>query len=228
MLKWLYERDWVAAERELNYAIALTPTSDCAHAFQALYFAWSNQRDQALAEVTRSRELNPGSSFASTESAIYLLLRDYPSLIEASRKGVTSDPNEWLEHHFLGVGYEGSGRRAEAIPEYRKAVEMSGGDQDAAAALAHAYSMSGRRSEAEEILRDLQRKSKDGYVSPYMIATIYAALGDKDTAFEWLEKACRERSLDIAWYLKADLRIDNLRSDPRFQTLWRRVGFPPQ
>ena len=77
LLKWLYERDWVAAERELHYAIALTPSSDCAHAFQALYFAWSNQREQALPELTKSRDLNPGSSFASTESAIYLLLRDY-------------------------------------------------------------------------------------------------------------------------------------------------------
>ncbi len=226
LLKWLYERDWVAAERELNYAIALTPTSDCAHAFQALYLAWSNQRDEALAEVTKSRELNPGSSFASTESAIYFLLRDYPSLIEASRKGITSDPSEWVEHNFLGVGYEGSGRRAEAISEYLKAVEMSGGDQDATAALAHAYARAGRRSEAEKILRDLQQNSKDSYVSPYMIATIYAALGEKDTAFEWLEKASRERCLDIVWYLKADLRIDNLRSDPRFQVLLRRVGFP--
>jgi hypothetical protein len=84
----------------------------------------------------------------------------------------------------------------------------------------------GKRAEAEKILHDFERKMKGGYVSPYMIATIYAGLGDKDRAFEFLERAYRERSWDIVWALKADLRIDNLRSDPRFQALWRRVGFP--
>jgi hypothetical protein len=57
-----------------------------------------------------------------------------------------------------------------------------------------------------------------------LIATLYATLGDKDKAFKFLEKAYLEKSLDISWYLKADLRIDNLRSDPRYQNLLRRVG----
>jgi predicted Zn-dependent protease len=84
----------------------------------------------------------------------------------------------------------------------------------------------GRRAEAEKILRNLEQKSKSAYVSPYMIATVYAGLGEKDKAFEFLERAYQERSLDISWHLRADLRIDNLRSDPRFETLLRRVGLP--
>ena len=63
----------------------------------------------------------------------------------------------------------------------------------------------------------------NSYVSPYILATIYASLGEKDKAFHYLEEAYDERSLDISWHLKADLRIDNLRSDPRFQDLARRV-----
>jgi predicted Zn-dependent protease len=70
----------------------------------------------------------------------------------------------------------------------------------------------------------LQRRSSEGNVSPYLIATIYAGLGDKDKALELLEKARQQRSWDIAWQIKADPRIDNLRSDPRFQALLRRVG----
>jgi len=105
--------------------MAEAPSYDCGHAYHALYLAWSHRRTEALAEITRSRELNPGASFATTESAVYFQLRDYPNLIEASRKGVASDPTEWLEHYFLGVGYEASGRRAEAIPEYQKAIDMS-------------------------------------------------------------------------------------------------------
>ena len=103
---------------------------------------------------------------------------------------------------------------------------MSDGDQDPTAALAHVYALTGRRAEAETILRGLERKSKDNYVSPYLIATIYAGLGAKDKAFEFLEKAEQEKNWDLVWALRADLRIDNLRSDPRYQSLMRRVAFP--
>ena len=116
------------------------------------------------------------------------------------------------------------GKRLESISEYQKAVELSGGDQDATAALAHAYAGAGRRAETQEMLRDLEQKSTKVYVSPCLIATLFAALGDKDTAFKFLEKAYLEKSLDISWYLKADLRMDNLRSDPRSESLLRRMG----
>src|SRR3989442_1661400 len=148
---------------------------------------------------------------------------DCQSLVEASRRGMVSSPNEWTEHYNLGVGYEGTGKLLEAISEYQKAIEISNGDHDATASLAHAFAVIGRRAEAEKILHDFERKSKSGYVSPYRMATIYAGLGERDKAFEFLERAYQERSLDISWHLKADLRIDNLRSDPRFQDLVRRV-----
>ena len=226
LLKWQYERDWAAAERGFDYAIALDPNYECVRAYHATYLAWRGRRAEALREVTRGRELSPHSSYAIVESSVYFQLGDYASLVEASRRGEASDPNEWIEPYFLGVGYEGQGRRAEAIPEFEKAVRMSGGDQDPTAALAHAYAVAGKRSEAEQILGDLTRQSKDSYVSPYMIATIYAGLGEKDKAFENLDKAVRERCLDVVWNLKTDPRIDNLRADPRFQTLTERVGFP--
>jgi adenylate cyclase len=137
---------------------------------------------------------------------------------------MVSDPTEWLEHFYLGVGYERTGKLLEAIFEYQRAIEMSDGDQDPTAALAYAYSLIGRKAEAENILRNLERKSKSEYVSSYAIATVYAGLGQKDRAFEFLEKACLEKSLELSWSLKSDSRIDNLRSDPRFQDLLRRVG----
>jgi TolB-like protein/DNA-binding winged helix-turn-helix (wHTH) protein len=224
LLSWRHEWDWANAEREFDQAIALAASYDCSRASYGSYLAWKGRRAEALAETTRGRELNPGSSFAVQESAVYFQLRDYAGLVDASRRGVASDPNEWLEHHFLGVGLEGLGKRLEAIPEYRKAVEMSHGDQDAVAALAHGYAADGRRAEAETMLRGLERNASDGYVSPYLIATIYAGLGNKDKAFELLEKACRERCWDIPWQIKADVRIDNLRSDPRFKAVLRRVG----
>ncbi len=225
LLSWR-EWDWAAAERELKYAVALSPSDGCARATYSNYLAWNGQRAAALAQITTSREVDSSGSYASTESDVYYQLREYEHLVEASRNGVASDPNEWLEHYTLGIGYEGLGKRPEAISEYQKAIEMSDGDQDPTAALAHVYAVTGRRAEAEKILRDLERKSKDAYVSPYMIATMYAGLGEKDKAFEFLEKAEREKSWDLVWGFKADLRIDNLRSDPRFQDLAHRIGYP--
>jgi len=226
LLKWRHDWDWTAAEREFDNAIALAPNFGCAHLNRSYYLSWKGRRTEAMAELAKSRELDPGYSFDNTESAAYYQSRDYQGLVEASRRAVASNPNEWPVYYFLGVGYEGSGKRAQAIPEYQKALEMSDGDPDPTAALAHAYAVTGRRAEAEKILHELERRSKSVYVSPYIIATIYAGLGDKDRAFGFLEKAYQERCWDIAWFLKADLRIDNLRSDPRFQALLQRVGLP--
>ena len=94
------------------------------------------------------------------------------------------------------------------------------------AALGHAYAVTGNRAEAEKILQEWQRQSETSYASPYMIATVYAGLGEKNKAFEYLEKAYQERSSDLPYFLKADLRMDSLRSDPRFQDLMRRMNFP--
>jgi TolB-like protein/DNA-binding winged helix-turn-helix (wHTH) protein len=225
-LSWRFKWDWVGAERELNKAIALAPSYSCAHEDHAVYLGFMGRRDEALAELAKSIEMDPGPSSALTEAGTFYQLRDWPRLVEASRRGIASNPNEWVEHYNLAVGYEGTKKFLEAVFEYQKAVEISNGDQDATAALAHAYAVIGKRAEAQKILRDLQQKSKTAYVSPYFLATIYAGLGEKDKAFEFLEKAYRERSLEISWHLKADLRIDSLRSDPRFQKLLQRIGFP--
>jgi TolB-like protein/DNA-binding winged helix-turn-helix (wHTH) protein len=224
ILSWRYNWDWDATERELNQALALAPSYICAHEDRAEYLAFRGRRAEAEAEMTKIREFDTSVSSTLTEAAVDYQLRDFDRLLEASRRGVALNPNEWLEHFYLGIGYEGTGKQLESIAEYQKAVELSGGDQDAIVALAHAYAGVGRRAETQKMLRDLEQKSTKVNVSPYFTATLYAALGDKDTAFKFLEKAYLEKSLDLSWDLKADLRIDNLRSDPRYQNLLRRAG----
>jgi tetratricopeptide (TPR) repeat protein len=224
VLNWRYKGDWDGAEREFNRAIALVPSYSCAHEDRAIYLSFAGRRAEALSEIQKSSELDLSPSLALAKSATFYELRDYKGLIDASRTGIVSDPNEWAQHYNLGVGYQGTGKILEAIGEYQTAIEMSGGDQDSTAALAYAYSLIGRKTEAENILRKLEQKSKSEYVSPYMIATIYAGLGQKDKAFEFLEKAYMERSFDLSWYLKVDQRVDSLRSESRFQSLLRRAG----
>jgi len=225
---WRYDWDVQAAERNFQRAIELSPSSAHVHMSYTTYLAWRGRRPEAFAEREIGRQLDPLRLEAGAHPGlIYYQLRDYGPMLEAMRKYVPSNPRHWLGHHLLGVAYEGSGQTLLAIPEYQKAVEYSGNDVDPTAALAYAYARTGKRAEAEKILRDLLEQSKTGYVSPYMIATIYAGLGNKDRAFEFLAKAYDERSADLSYFLKADLRMDTLRSDPRFQDLTKRMGFPP-
>ena len=226
-LDWQYAWDWLAAEREIRRAVDLNPNYVEGRVTLTWYLAWSGRRDEALAQVQKILRLDPVFPYiALQESGIYYHLRDYKSLLEAAEKSVAKNPGNWSSHYYLAVGYEGSGRPAQAVPEYQRAVELSQRDFDALAGLAHAYAAMGKRAEAEKILNELQGQSKVTYVSHYMIAVIYSGLGQKDKAFEFLEKAYQERSPDIAYFLRADLRLDTLRPDPRFQDLLRRVDFP--
>jgi len=226
-LDWQFGWDWQAAEKELRYAVELNPNSMEGHEGLVWYLAWSARRAEALAEVEKMRRVDPAYPFTSQqESGIYYHERDYKSLVEAGEKSVAAYPNGWPGHYLLAVGYGGAGRLAQAILEYQRAVELSEADTDTIAGLAHAYTVAGKRTEAEKILRELQTRSKTDYVSPYMIGAIYAALGNKDKAFELLGKAYKEKSPDVAYFLKADLRLDSLRSDPRFQDLMHRMNFP--
>jgi len=227
ILNWQFIWDWQTAEREIRHTVDLNPNYIEGHETLLWYLAWSGRRDEALAELEKMRRLDPAFPFTSIEeSGVYYYQGDYKSLVEAGQKSVVANPGLWISHYYLAVGYEGSGLQAKAIPEYQQAVELSQGDSDTMAGLAHAYATMGKRVEAEKILSELQRQSKVTYVSPYMIAVIYSGLGENDKAFEFLEKAYQERSPDVAYFIKADLRMNTLRSDPRFQDLLRRVGLP--
>lgn len=222
LLSWLFDWDWDAADREFSRAIALAPSYSCAHEDRAGFLAFMGRRGEALDEIRKIDQLDYGFSAAHNETWVYYELQDFPSLIEASKRGLLLDPNDWDYHHSLGIGYEGTGRLEEAISEYRKAIDLSGG-RLAAVALAHAYSAAGKKAEANKVLGDLKGKSLQASASPYTMATIYAGLGENDKAFEFLEKAYSQKSFEIL-SLKSDLLLDNLRPDPRFENLVRRIG----
>lgn len=127
---------------------------------------------------------------------------------------------------FLGWAYEAKGMHGEAILEFQKARELCGGSAETVAALGHAYARAGKTREAMKMLEELDRLAKRAYVSAFLVAGIYAALGDRERTFTWLEKAYEERS---GWLvlLKMAPQFDDLRPDPRFEDLLRRIGFPP-
>ena len=221
---WRHDWDFAGAEREYDRSIALVPSYSCPHEDRALYMAFLGKRDEALAELTRVNGLDLGPGAQMTAAGVFYQLRDYPKLIEIAKEGVASNPNEAMEHLDLGIGYEGIGKHDEAIAELKKANELSKGDQDNASFLMYSLVRSGDRQAAVKILREWEQKREPG--NNYLMATMYANLDLKDKAFEYLNKAVSERALELAWHIKADPRIDGLRSDGRFEVVTRAMGLP--
>ena len=134
-------------------------------------------------------------------------------------------PDDPWERTILGWTYEQKRMPDQAIVEFKKAVEAANGDPFFVAALGHAYAFAGNRRDAEKVLQTLSDRAKKSYVSPFDLALIYTALGEKDKAFALLNKAVAEHSTFLV-YTKWEPRLDPLRSDPRFQDLLRRIGLP--
>jgi TolB-like protein/DNA-binding winged helix-turn-helix (wHTH) protein/Flp pilus assembly protein TadD len=223
-LKWHADLDWNAADRAFNQSLALAPSYSCALEDRALFLAFMGRSAEAFAEVEKSKQVDPSAT--DVELGVYFQLRDWNRLVETGLRETSANPTEWTAHAELGAGFEGKGKLPEAIAEYQKAADLSNGNLDAVASLGHAYAVVGNKVAAEKILRRLEQESKAGHASAYLVATIYAGLGNKDKALELLEESYREKFFDVAWNLKSDPRIDNLRSDRRFQNLLSRVGLP--
>ncbi len=221
-----YDWDWVGAEKEFQRAIELNPNYATAHHWYAIYLRRLGRHDEAIAAIERAQELDPLSLIINSfVGKIYLDARQVDQAIDHLRKTIEMDPNFAPAHRYLAAAFAIQGRYEEAIAEYKKAITLSGGSTRDRAPLAHTNSMSGRRAEAQKVLEELKALSKEKYVSPYAMALIYTGLGEKDLAFEWLEKAYEERSFWLS-FLKVAPSLDPLRSDPRFQDLLRRMNFP--
>jgi serine/threonine-protein kinase len=123
------------------------------------------------------------------------------------------------------LAYEQQGKYAEAIAEFKQVINLTSGKPLGVAALARAYALAGQRADAQKLLGQLQEQAKVRYVSPASIAVIFAALGEKDQALTWLDKAEKEHD-GVIVRLKVDSRYDSLRSDPHFADLVRRIGMP--
>ena len=141
------------------------------------------------------------------------------------KKASELDPSFAPAHWGLSGAYSFKSLHQPAIAAGRRAVELSHGATLFVAILGEAFAAAGHRDEARDILERLHEASKQRYVSPYDIGRIYATLGEADEALRWLEIAYAERTAHTVC-LKTDPRLDNLRPDPRFQDLMRRMNFP--
>ena len=206
--------------KEFERAIFLNPNYAMAHHWYGGNLLNALGRfDQAIAEEKRALQLDPVSPIISTTlGAVYRMARRYDEAIAQLRDAVEMHPEFYWAHRFLGMSLELKGATDEAIAEYRKAFELSD-DPMVLALLAHAEVSIGKQNEARQILSQLTEEAKTRYIPAYAFALIHLAVGEKDQALDWLEKAARDHDGLYSTLFNVDPYLDPLRGDPRFEAL---------
>jgi len=222
-VKYHFDWDWFGAETDYNWAIGLNASYATAHHWYGAFLRDMGRFDEALVEIERARELDPLSLPINTSiGSLFYYARQYDQAIEQCKKALEIDSNFPWAYNILGAAHLQESLFKEAITEFQKAVTLSGGSVLYLVDLALAYGMAGNRNETLKILEGLHEQSKHKYISNYGIALIYTVLEQKDQAFEFLEKSYNERSGSLV-LIKVDPRLDNLRSDPRFTALLKKM-----
>lgn len=218
--------NWPAAEIEFQRANALEPNGVGGHHVYALYLGDMGRPDEAITEMNKDLAANPLSVLTLRNLGyLYEQAGQPEKAIEQFRKILEMDAGSVDAHWSLGKVYSLQGKHSQAIAEYQQARTLSGDSPLDIAGLGRAYVAAGRKREAYKILDELRELSKRRYVSPYLVASIYAALGDKEQTFFWLGKSFAAHE-DALVSLKVDSDFASLRSDARFQELVRRIGLP--
>jgi DNA-binding winged helix-turn-helix (wHTH) protein/TolB-like protein/Flp pilus assembly protein TadD len=225
-IKFRWDWDRAATEREFQEAIKLKPAYAPAHQWYSSYLVAVERFDEAIAEAKRTEELEPLSFVASSHLGwIYYLSGKNDKAIEQCRKILELDPSSFPARRYLGLAYEAKGMYAEAIAEFQTGVKLSGSPL-MLALLGHAYAASGKTTEAKQVLSDLQQLQDQRYVSPYTVAAIHAGLGDNEQAFKWLQRAVDERDIWLM-NLKVDPVFAKLRSQRQFTDILARIRLRP-
>ena len=216
---------WAEAEREYKRAIELNPNYATAYQWYAVFLLDLGRFDEAALMSKRAKELDPLSSpINHNVSTIYLIQKDYDASIENSLKTIDLDPNFSPSYVTLGHAYLKKGRTTEAIAALEKAVELSNRDVGLSE-LGYGYGVTGKRAEANAIVKELEEKYARNESNGYYVAVVYAGLGEKDKAFEWLEKAFQTKAGNIS-NIRWAIPFESLRDDPRYKDLLKRMGLP--
>ena len=226
--KQFLEWDWAGAEKHFRRALDLNPGYAVGHQRYGNYLRIQRKLDQAVAEVRRSLELDPLNIAANVQLGLDLYLsRQYDQAIEQYHKTLELDANFAVGHLLLGMAYDQKAMYAPAIASLQKAVSLFEGEPIATAMLTRAYAASGAMASTRELLSELNRIRNHRYVSAYLFALIHVGLGEKEQAWQWLERAFEERSAWLADRVTVDPMLDPLRADPRFAALLRRMNLAP-
>jgi tetratricopeptide (TPR) repeat protein len=229
--KMLYDWNFSGGEAEFRRAFELDPSDATAHQWFSETLSYIGGRAQeSIDEGNRARQLDPLSPIISFQQAqAYSIDRQFDKAIELYKKLIADNPNFGIAHWGLGRSYWAEHKYPQAIREFETDAQLEGDKNrvEYAAALDAGFRSGGWPSALRNGIEVslAQRKAKTGYISPYGIASLYADLGNKEHAFEWLNTAYQEHG-HLLYGLRTDFAFDSLRSDPRYAELVRKIGLP--
>ncbi len=220
----LYDWDWVGAEREMMRSIELNGSSPVSRDVYAFYFLRPVGRiDEAIAETQNALSLDPLSIlFRVHLGFLFYLQQNYDRAIAQFRKVLEMNPNYYLAYAMMGPSYTQTCRFDEALEAYSKARAADADSKFVASLEATTLAVAGRRQEALAMLAQINNRAAAEYISPVSIAYIYTALGDRDTAFDYLDRAIQDRDPNILG-LKSNPVFDGLRNEERYRALLRKM-----
>ena len=220
-----YEWDRDGSEKEYRRAIELKPNYPTAHHWLGADLSNVKRFDDSIAELRRAEELDPLSPIIGTNLADMLIFaRRYDEAIAQYKRIVVRNPNFEYAHVALGRAYGSNGRFPEAIAEARTALELNTGSSTKGY-LGLWLARSGKRDEALKLLSELKQEATRDYVQGYTFALVYIGLGDKQEALNWLERHMSARSETANTYAVTP-ELDDLRSEPRFREMLKRMNLP--
>ncbi len=209
-----FDWDWKGAEKEHKRAIELSPSYATAHQWYGEFLTSMGRFDEGLEEIKRAQTLDPLSLIINAIGGqFYYYARDYDKGIDQCKKTLEMDPDFLPAHGYLMMNYLGKGMYQEALREAQKTNNQ--------AAIASIYAVMNRQEEARRLLADILKHPQRSETG---IAGVYFSLGENEEGWKWVEKAYDERSYHLTWLKVAPL-YDNIRSDPRFQAMLKKVGF---
>ena len=225
----LFSEDWdfAAAEREFKRAIELSPSNIHAHHMYSHFLLAVGRIEESRVHTQTLMELDPLSAWAAGHLGYHqLYAREYDAAIATLRPYLLKTKDDYGAYGQLGDAYYQKGMMREAVEEYLQARALTGTKPDDVARLRRAFAANGMPGYLREWIEQLKRGAVTRYTS-VLLAGAYARLGERDRAFEWLERAYADYRSPLLPHVREFLEFDNLRSDPRFNDLLRRIGLPP-
>jgi serine/threonine protein kinase/tetratricopeptide (TPR) repeat protein len=221
-----YDREWLTAEREFRLGLKLNPNLADAHRGYGWYCAVVGRLDEAIAALERAKELDPLAPASTLDLAFGCFYAGQSGRARVElRRTLEIDANFFFAYLYGGLFAALEGNYAEGLAALQSASSLAPDNSNTTAFLGLVQALAGNRTEAGVALERLHAYAGRRYVQPTLFALVHAALGEKDEAFRWLGKAEEDRAPSLI-YLRSDPIFNNLRSDPRFQALLRKVGFP--
>ena len=214
--------DWAGAERAFRRALELNPNLTLTRAHYSWYLLLLGRTDDALAEMRRVQELDPLTPlWTAWQGTQYCWTGQYDEAIDKARKSLELNPDFVVGLYVLGSAYAEKGMYEEAIKAHQRAGVLS---RDRKSALGLTYALAGRQDEARLVLAELEADPKPW--DTLYIAQIYAVLGEKDKAFQWLEAAYGPPHHPYVPWFRHFSAFKPLHNDPRFADLLRRMNLP--